>query len=221
MTTKAFTDVEGREAFKKFERLLEGVQTGSPARAKGADLRAAKRAYEDYLPVLQPVGQYMMDRVGDALDRIRDGLRLPTRYFLSANDYRGRDFRQFEAGKWQSNRYGSIYIQRNIHGTEDDPALEVEIRVFTKEPHVFVPAQLKTAQYGFGSDRDVFGPEVSRHPRILYADSYDAIVEAVIVGVQAQLDALPRAAPVEVVAEAELQHEAALEDEAEFEGMKP
>lgn len=221
MTAKAFTDAEGREAFKKFERLLERVQVGSPVRAKGADLRAAKRAYEDYLPVLQPLGQYMMDRVGDTLDRIRNSLRLPPRYSLSATDYRRRDFAQFEAGKFQLNRNGSIYVTRDTHGTEDDPALDLEIRVFTNDPHVFVPAQMKTAQYGFGRDLAVFSPEVSRHPHILYADSYDAIVEAVIVGVQAQLDALPRAAAVEAIAEAELQNEAAPEDETEFEGMKP
>lgn len=180
-------DIEGREAFRKFEALLAKVQTGSPVRAKGAELRAAKRAYNDFLPVLQPLGQYMMDRTGDALDRIRDRLRMPPRYSLSTTDYRRRDFAQFEAGKFQLNNSGSIYVKRDTHGTEDDPALDLEIRVFTNEPHVFVPAQIKTAQYGFGRDLDVFDADVSRHPRILYADSYDAVVEAVVTSVQAML----------------------------------
>lgn len=215
-------DVAGREAFKRFESLLEKVQLDSPLRARGAELTVAKRAYQAFLLELQPHGQYMIDRVIGTLDGIRGRLQLPQGYSFANDDYHHRRFSEFRAGEIQHNRSASLYIRRDTPATESDPAFSAEIRLFTNDVHVFVPAEMRTTFYGYGSDVPVFDSAVSKHESILYADSYDALADAVVAGVQARLDALPEARFEKAISESEDQTiDTSPEAEEDSTGMKP
>ena len=187
-TLEDYSDAAGERAFQHFESLLRKVQVGSSLRASGSDLRLAKKAYADYLPVLQPIGQKMLSRAIGALDEIRSALRLPAGYSISdATDYRNSRFGTFVAGEFQLNDNGSLYIKRDV-----DPrgagAFDAEIRVFTRKVYAFAPIWVGE---GTPSGRRI---GIFDESPWLKADSYEALVEKLVTALQDKLDGI---APIE------------------------
>ena len=174
-------------------------------RATGADLREAKKAYQDFLPVLQPIGQEMLNRAISALDQIKEGLNLPLGYAFTDTGYRSRRFAQFEAGQFQLNEDASLYIRREVGGQGSDEDFGAEIRVFTHKVKAFVPAWIGKGSIS-GQQIDLFGDSP-----FLKTDSYAALADQIINAMQVKMDSILPASPA-VIADAE-------EDEPE--GMRP
>ncbi|CAN7525555.1 hypothetical protein LJR168_003768 [Pseudoxanthomonas sp. LjRoot168] len=182
-TTKPATtpDMEGQQAFEKFDRLLRRVQKGSPSRATGAALIAAKAEYNAFLPVLQPIGQGMLTRAIATLGAIEGRLKLPPSHKLSGNDFKNRRFGTFEAGQFQLNEDASLYVRAKAQA---EATLDVEIRLFTRKVRAFVP----TIAVIDGKRRQV---DLFDGSSFVTADSYEELADKIVSRVQAQLDALP------------------------------
>ena len=171
MHTAVVSEAEGEKAFQVFENLLIKVQRGSPFRARGAELRAAKKAYQDYL---QPIGQTMLDRAVKTLDDVRARLKLPPGYMF-LDMYKERLEREFIAGRFQLNETASLCIRPK--GELTDESFMAEIRVLTRKVDVFIPMSV--------GERDIlaFGDR-----RSMQAETYDALTEKIVVAVQGALD---------------------------------
>jgi len=174
MHTAVVSEAEGEKAFQVFENLLIKVQRGSSFRARGAELRAAKKAYQDYLPILQPIGQAMLDRAVKTLDDVRARLKLPPGYMF-LDMYKERLEREFIAGRFQLNETASLCIRPK--GELTDESFMAEIRVLTRKVDVFIPMSV--------GERDIlaFGDR-----RSMQAETYDALTEKIVVAVQGALD---------------------------------
>lgn len=179
MNAIAVSDADGEKAFQKFENLLMKVQRGSSFRARGAELRAAKKAYQDYLPILQPIGQAMLDRAVKALDDIRTRLKLPPGYMF-LDHYKERLEREFIAGQFQLNESASLSIRPE--GELTDESFMAEIRIFTRKVDVFVPMWVGRGPVS-GRDIRAFGDRPS-----MRAETYNALAEKIVVAVQGALD---------------------------------
>lgn len=182
-TNATVTDLEGQQAFERFDRLIGRCQVGSPLRASGSALVAAKAEYQAFFPIIQPIGQQMLTRALETLNAIERRLKVPTSHRVSDAGTR-RHIAPFQAGQFQLNEDFSLFIRPLQPVVDGAAALDLEIRLFTRKVRAFVPTVLLSE--GVCRHVDLFDGT-----SFVTADSYEELAEKIVERVQAQLDALP------------------------------